>query len=175
MAHLIAMVLVDQNWGIGCDGSQNIFLKEDLARFKATTQGHTILYGRKTLLTFSKQQPLPSRVNYILSRQEGLQIPNATLFHDIPSLLQALPPEETAFVIGGGSVYQALLPYVHQAYVTKVETSLPADTHFPPLDDLPHWQVSHQSSPLQEGDIHYRYVTYDNHSPLPFPHLSEKE
>ena len=38
-----AIVVVDRNWGIGKDGDQQVYLKEDLKRFKALTMGHAVI------------------------------------------------------------------------------------------------------------------------------------
>ena len=46
------IVAVDENWGIGKDGEQLIYISADLKRFKALTMGHSLVLGRKTLATF---------------------------------------------------------------------------------------------------------------------------
>ena len=62
------IVAVDQNWAIGKDGDQLVYLKEDLKRFRTLTSGHTVILGRKTLATFPGGRPLKNRRNLILSR-----------------------------------------------------------------------------------------------------------
>ena len=47
------IVAVDQNWAIGKDGDQLVYLSEDLKRFKSLTTGHPVILGRKTLATWS--------------------------------------------------------------------------------------------------------------------------
>ena len=61
------IVAVDENWGIGKDGDQLVYLSQDLKRFKALTTGHPVLLGRKTLATFPGGRPLKNRRNLILS------------------------------------------------------------------------------------------------------------
>ena len=46
------IVAVDQNWAIGKDGEQLLYLSQDLKRFKALTLGHAVILGRRTLSTF---------------------------------------------------------------------------------------------------------------------------
>ena len=65
---MIAIVAVDQNWGIGKDGDQLMYIPEDLKRFKAFTTGNTIVLGHKTVATFPGGKPLKNRRNLILSR-----------------------------------------------------------------------------------------------------------
>ena len=43
------IVAVDQNWAIGKDGEQLLYLSQDLKRFKALTLGHAVILGRRTL------------------------------------------------------------------------------------------------------------------------------
>lgn len=153
------IVVVDKNWAIGKGGDQLCYLKEDLKRFKELTSGHTVILGRKTLATFPGGRPLKNRENLILSRNPGFQAEGAQVFRDVPSLLAAAPAD--SFVIGGGSVYAALLPYCDTAYVTKIDHAFPdADTFFPDLDADPAWQVVSTGEPLEQDGLVYQYVTY---------------
>ena len=153
------IVAADQNWAIGKGGDQLCYLKEDLKRFKELTSGHPVILGRKTLATFPGGRPLKNRDNLILSRDPDFQAEGAKVFHDMASLLAAAPAD--SFVIGGGSVYKALLPYCDMAYVTKIDHTFPdADTFFPDLDADPAWQVVSAEAPLEQDGLVYRYVTY---------------
>ena len=154
-----AIVAVDQFWAIGKDGDQLCYLKEDLKRFKALTTGHPVILGRKTLATFPGGRPLKGRRNLVLSRSPDLEIEGAEVYHDLDSLLAAAPAD--SFVIGGESVYRALLPYCDRVYVTKISRSWPADVWFPNLDQDPRWRVCRVEPPLEEDHIPYQYVTYE--------------
>ena len=75
------------------------------------------------------------------------------------SLLATAPADR--FVIGGGSVSPALLPYCDTAYVTKIAHAFPeADTFFPDLDADPAWRAVRTEEPLEQDGLVYRYVTY---------------
>ena len=152
------IVAVDQNWAIGKGGDQLAYLSADLRRFKEITMGHPIILGRKTLATFPGSRPLKGRRNLILSRTPGFQVEGAEVFGDLEALRAAAPDD--AVVVGGGSVYQALLPWCDTAYVTKIDRQFPADTWFPNLDQDPGWTVMEQEPPLEEKGIPFRYVTY---------------
>ena len=153
------IVAVDQNWAIGKGGDQLCYLKEDLKRFKELTLGHPVILGRKTLATFPGGRPLTNRDNLILSRDPGFSAEGGTVFHDLESLLAVAPAD--SFVIGGGSVYKALLPYCDTAYVTKIGHAFPeADTFFPDLDADPAWRAVGTEAPLEQDGLVYRYVTY---------------
>lgn len=153
------IVAVDRNWAIGKDGDQLVYLSEDLKHFKALTTGHPVILGRKTLATFPGGRPLKGRRNMILSRSPGFAPEGAEVFQNLPALLEAAP--EDAFVLGGASVYAALLDKCDTAYVTKIEASFPGpDCFFPNLDRLPQWHVTDEGPTLEEQGLRFRYVTY---------------
>lgn len=153
------IVAVDQNWAIGKDGDQLIYIPEDLKRFKALTFGHPVILGRKTLATFPNGRPLKGRRNLILSRNPDFAPEGAEVFSTLESLENAAATD--AFVIGGASVYQALLNRCDTAYVTKIHQSFSnADCWFPNLDSLPQWQVVEEEPALEDQGVSFHYVTY---------------
>ncbi len=153
-----AIVAVDQNWAIGNGGNLLFRIPADLRRFKALTTGHPVILGRKTLETFPGGRPLPGRANLILSRNPAFQVEGAAVYPDLDALLMAAPAD--SFVIGGESVYRALLPHCDTVYVTKIEATAPADTFFPDLDSLPGWQVTEESGPHEYEGLAFRYLSY---------------
>lgn len=152
------IVAVDQNWAIGKDGDQLVYLKEDLKRFRTLTSGHTVILGRKTLATFPGGRPLKNRRNLILSRNPQFQTEGAEVFSSVEELVQKA--DKDAFVIGGASVYEQLLPYCDTAYITKIHAAFPADTYFPNLDKSEEWKVREESESLEQDGVSYHYVTY---------------
>lgn len=152
------IVIVDQNWGIGNEGDQLLYLKPDLKRFQELTSGNPLIVGRKTLETFPGGKPLKNRRNLILTKQTDFEMEGAEVFHDLATLLEYAPEE--SFVVGGESVYRQLLPYCDKAYVTKVHRVHPADTYFPNLDQDALWWVEEEEGPFLYEDITYSYVTY---------------
>ena len=157
------IVAADRNWGIGRDGDQLVYLKEDLKRFKALTLGKVVILGRKTLATFPGGRPLPGRRNFILSRDPNFAPPGAEVFHSLEALLAAAPPG--AAVIGGESVYRALLPWCRRAYVTRIQAEFSAGAWCPDLDADPAWTVTEESAPLEQDGLIYHYVTYERREP----------
>lgn len=152
------IVAVDQNWAIGRGGEQLIYVSADLKRFKALTMGHSLILGRKTLATFPGGRPLKGRRNLILSRNPDFAPEGAEVYPDMESLLAQV--EEDAFVIGGASVYEALLDRCEKVYVTKLHASWPADCWFPDLDSRPGWKVLEEEPEQEENGVKFHYVTY---------------
>jgi len=152
------IVAVDQNWAIGFGGDQLFYIPADLKHFKELTTGHPVILGRKTLATFPGGRPLKGRPNLILSRNPDFAPEGAQVYPDLDSLLAAAP--EDSFVIGGESVYRALLPHCSVAHVTKVDASFEADTWFPDLDKDPNWYIDETSKDMEHEGLIFRYVTY---------------
>ena len=155
---MILIAVVDENWAIGRDGDQLIYIPEDLKRFQALTREHAVLFGRKTMETFPGGRPLKNRRNLILSTRVGYQVEGGEVFATLEAALEAAPAD--TFVIGGESVYRQCLPYCHTAYITKVQAAFPADTRIPNLDEDPDWAVVEEEGPFFHGEIPYTYVTY---------------
>lgn len=154
-----AIVAVDENWAIGKDGDQLCYLHADLKRFKALTTGHPVILGRKTLATFPGGRPLKGRRNLILSRDPGFRPEGAEVYPSVEALLAQAP--EDSFVIGGESVYRALLGQCETVFVTRIAAQFAADAWFPDLDRDPAWRVSGEEESLEEKGLCFRYVTYE--------------
>ena len=152
------IVAVDENWGIGRNGDQLIYLREDLKRFKALTMGHPVILGRKTMATFPGGRPLKGRRNLILSRSPDFAPQGGEVYRSMEELLAQAT--EDAFVIGGASVYNALIDRCDTAYVTKIQKAFPADCWFPDLDRDPAWRAEEVSEEREQDGVRYRYVTY---------------
>lgn len=153
------IVAVDENWAIGNGGDQLVYIPADLKRFQSLTRGHTVILGRKTLATFPGGRPLKGRTNLILSRNPAFAPEGAQVFPDLDSLLAAVTDPD-AFVIGGASVYEALLHRCDTVYVTKIHKTYPADCWFPDLDHAPHWTPAETSETQEDAGVSFHYVTY---------------
>lgn len=136
---MIAIAAVDRNNGLGKDGHLLVYLSSDLQQFKARTMGKVLIYGRKTLATFPKEQPLPKRLNLVLSRQD-LTVPGAEVLPSLEALHARLAElrregysDDDFVVIGGASIYHSLLPEITDFYLTEIDADLGADCF---LDDL---------------------------------------
>ena len=163
------IVNVTQNWGIGKDGDLLVSIPTDLRRFRALTTGKTVIYGRKTLLTFPHARPLPNRENWILSATPGFSVPGAAVFPSLAALQEALRtrPADSLCLIGGASVYRALLPWCSRVLLTQTCADLPADRFFPDLGQLPNWRCTDTGRLQEDGGHCFRYLTYENDAPLP--------
>ena len=153
------IVAVYSDWGIGRDGTQPAALSSDRKFFRETTKGAMVIVGSRTIEDFPGRKPLPGRVNVALTRRCA-EIPGFTVCHSPEEAMALAEQAETCFVIGGGSVYQQMLPYCDTAYVTKVHCNPGSDTFFPNLDKTDEWYLAQTLQSGEENGISYEMLLY---------------
>ncbi|MBP3493821.1 MAG: dihydrofolate reductase [Oscillospiraceae bacterium] len=153
-----AIVAVSENWGIGKDNDLLFRISADLKRFKALTAGHTVIMGRKTLLSLPGGKGLPNRRNLVLTSDKSFTAENAETVNTLYEAVYTAGAD--AFVIGGATVYRQLLALCDRVYVTKVFASPEADAFFPDLDADPKWTVAEESEIMEENGLRFQYVDY---------------
>jgi dihydrofolate reductase len=130
---------VAENGVIGREGGLPWRLSADLKRFKALTMGHPIIMGRRTWDSLGR--PLPGRTSIVVTRQTRwpTPYPEVVVVHEIADALNAAAAspggDREAFVIGGGELYAAALPYANRLYLTRVLSSVEGDATFPPYNE----------------------------------------
>ena len=126
---------VDKNFGLGNKGKLLFHIPEDLKNFRRLTLGHTIIFGRKTLETFPNQNPLDGRRNILLSCSHE-NISGAEVVGSIEKLFDVLNTAEDNFVIGGEQIFNELIPYAAEIFLTVVDAEVDADAYFPNVDEF---------------------------------------
>lgn len=158
-----AIVAVDNNWGIGYKGELLEHLPPDLKYFKELTTSHVVVMGRKTWDSLPTK-PLKDRLNIVITTGER-QFDEMTCFMHMDEArvrLIHLDEDDEWFIIGGGSIYEQLLPLCDRVYVTKIlKDHKDVDTYFPNLDKDPKWEVSTCTELRDYKDISYAFLTYD--------------
>ncbi len=124
---------------IGCDCDLVFDIKEDLKRFREiTSSGSAIMVmGRKTFE--SLPGILPDRHHIILTKNKDYTVKNANerveILTDINEVIKRYADtNEEVFVIGGGVVFDELMPYTKKHYITYVDKEAKGDTFFPEFD-----------------------------------------
>ena len=156
------IVAVDKNWGIGKDNRLLVSIPADMKFFRTTTTGKVVVMGRKTLESFPGGQPLKNRTNIVLTRDVNYKVKDAVIVHSVEELLEELKKydSEEVYVIGGDSVYSAMLDHCDTAYVTKIDFAYEADTWFPTLDERDDWSPAEASEEQTYFDLEYQFVKY---------------
>ncbi len=155
---MFAIVAVDNRWGIGREGDLLFRVSDDLKRFRALTEGHTVLMGRKTLESLPKQRGLPNRRNMVLTTNRAYTAENVETVHS-PAEAVLLAPED-CWLIGGASVYRELLPVCQRVYVTRIDGDGGADVFFPDLEHDRRWRLDKKGDVQEENGLRFRYEEY---------------
>lgn len=157
------IVAVDKNWAIGKDNGLLVSIPADMKFFRETTIGKVVVMGRKTLESFPGGQPLKKRTNIVLTRDANYNVKDAIVVHSIEALLEELKKyeQEEIYVIGGESIYRALLPHCNVAHVTKINHAYAADTYFPNLDEMADWEITGVSEEQTYFNLEYEFVRYE--------------
>jgi dihydrofolate reductase len=107
------------------------YLPEDLKHFKAVTRDATVVMGRRTWDSLPlRSKPLPNRENLVLTRHHDWSAVGARSVFDLRSALLSTKP---LWVIGGGQVYEAALPFADRICETLIDAEMPGDTTAPHL------------------------------------------
>lgn len=147
------IVAIAENGAIGKDNQLLWKIRDDLKLFKATTNGHVVIHGRKSFESIGK--PLPNRSNIVITRNKTYNPKGAFLTHSLDealALAKKLEQNNEVFVLGGAEIYRQALPVIDKLYISHVHASFPdADTFFPEVD-LSKWkQIVKQS--FNQNDV----------------------
>ena len=156
------IVNVDNNWGIGSNNDLLYHIPEDMKFFKEKTTGNVVIMGLATLMSFPHSKPLPNRVNIVLSADKDFTCEGAVVCFSIEEVLEEASKydSDNVYIIGGASVYAQFIDYCDTAYITKVNSSKPADKFFPNLDEKEEWKITEESETFRSGDLEYKFCTY---------------
>jgi dihydrofolate reductase len=160
MKNISLIAAVGRRGELGKNNQLLWHLPQDMVHFKETTRGATVVMGRKTWDSIPKKfRPLPGRRNLVISKQKDFQATGAQVVGSVQAALDALQPEEKAFVIGGAQIYAAFLPYAHELVLTEIDHAFDADTFFPPWPRADYDEISRRNDTSAQGWA-LSFVTY---------------
>ncbi|ABZ75485.1 Dihydrofolate reductase [Shewanella halifaxensis HAW-EB4] len=152
----IAMIAaMANNRVIGKDNQMPWHLPEDLRHFKAMTLGKPVVMGRKTYESIGR--PLPGRHNIVISRQTDLSIDGVTIVSSFAEAKIAAGECEELVVMGGGQLYEMLLPQADILYLTEIALTVDGDTYFPEWDDGS-WQEVSRNVAEDDKQLEYSFI-----------------
>lgn len=157
---------VDENNAIGYNGDQLHYISRDLKHFKELTTGNIVIMGRRTFEAIGRA--LPNRNNIVVTSHLIVPAINEDNLYSVGTLEDAYELAENLdgekiYVIGGGQLYEAAMPYTQTIELTEILTKAEnADTYFPSSREL--WK----DFVLSKATLHYqdypgglyRFATY---------------
>lgn len=172
-----AIVATDEVGAIGRGNAIPWRASADMKRFKRLTLGCPVIMGYRTAKSIG--MALPGRYNIVLSTQhDTAPFPGQALvravaqarelaIHHIETHESCWEREE-AFIIGGGQIYKAFMPFYDGLHLTTVHTRIPdADAFFPVDTFLNRYASTRQlrlcsggDRQIQDGDYKTTYAHY---------------
>lgn len=152
IARLSLIWAMAENGVIGRKGDLPWSLPDDLARFKALTEGHTVIMGRHTWESLWIR-PLPGRTNIVVSRRHDFAPEGAHVVRSLGAAL-ALAPTEEVFCIGGAGLFLKALPFATRLEMTLVHADIDGDVYMPSID-WSQWMLV--GDELHEADQDHAY------------------
>jgi dihydrofolate reductase len=145
------IVAMDEDRGIGKDGTIPWRLKTDLQNFRNLTLDQVVIMGRKTYQALPG--PLPRRNCVVLTRSDD--ITGVQCFNELPKALLAYP---NAWIIGGGSIFRQTLQLADELYVTRVSNRFNCDTFFPEFENT--FEIRKRSAEMREAGMTFCFEEY---------------
>lgn len=159
MSQLSMIVAMAHERIIGADNDMPWHLPADLAHFKRTTMGKPVVMGRKTYESIGKA--LPGRHNIVITTNQTYQLEDATVVYSVAEALAECAKEDEVMIIGGGTIYELLIPHADKLHLTFIDKKVAGDTQFPDWTQYGVWQeISREAHQADEKNPHdYQFVT----------------
>lgn len=155
------IVAMAKNRAIGINNTLLCHISNDLKHFKKVTSGHCVVMGQRTFKSLPNGA-LPNRRNIVLTDCYETAPKGTEIATSLKHVFELVKDEEEVFIIGGGSVYEQMLPYANKLYITYMDKSFEADTFFPPFN-LDDWELIELEVIDDDPsvDFSYRFETYE--------------
>jgi dihydrofolate reductase len=150
------IVAASANNVIGANAGLPWRLREDLRRFKEITMGKPIIMGRLTFESIGKA--LPGRRSIVITRQVDYQQQGIEVVTTPDAALELAGDADEVMIIGGGEVYEQLLPMTGRIYLTRIHAEFDGDTFFPEINE-DEWRIV-SSEPLPPNDERAFSISY---------------
>ena len=166
-----AIVAVDDQWGIGKDGTMPWpHLAEDLKRFKKLTDDSVIVMGKNTWLSLPKR-PLPNRDNVIVTRTLGQEQDSdfaIKVSGDPKAIITKLKQtfDGDIWIIGGADIYRQFLPFCNSVYITRIHDDYECDTRFPTAILERYFMLDYTENSILDNDVETHYEIWEKHDIL---------
>ncbi len=155
---VVLVAAVASNAVIGAHGGMPWHLPEDLKRFKQLTLGHPVIMGRKTWESIGRA--LPGRRNIVVTRRTAFEAPGAEVVESLRAALALCAHERMVFVIGGGELYRAALPFAAELALTEIHRDYAGDVRFPDFDREA-WKETRREPRFAADGTRFDFVVYE--------------
>ena len=137
MVELVSVAAVAENGVIGDDGELPWpSIPADKRQYRERIRNDPVILGRKTF--DSMRDDLPGSAQIVLSRsQDSFDVDTAHHAEGVEAAVEVAASlgAATAYVIGGGKIYDLFQPHVDRMALSRVHGEYDGDSHYPDWDD----------------------------------------
>jgi len=123
-------------------------LPADLAHFKRLTLRKPILMGRRTWESLPGL--LPGRTHIVISRDPDYRAEGALVVPSPRAAIAAAAGADELMVVGGETIYRAMLPLADRMYLTLIAARIEGDAYFPEWAPAAWRETAHETRPRDE-------------------------
>jgi dihydrofolate reductase len=149
---IILVAAVARNGVIGQGNRLPWHLPADLAHFKRLTLDKPIVMGRRTWESLPGL--LPRRRHIVISADPGYRAEGGEVVASPTAALAAAGAAPEVMVVGGATVYAALLPKATHLALTLVDADIPGDVHFPEWSPSAWREIRREHRPADARNAH---------------------
>ncbi|WP_277555760.1 dihydrofolate reductase [Halobaculum limi] len=139
---LVSVAAVAENGVIGADGELPWpSIPADKRQYRERIRNDPVILGRKTFE--SMLDDLPGSAQIVLSRsRDSFDVETAHHAEDVADAVQIVASlgADTAYVIGGGVIYELFQPHVDRMALSRVHGEYDGDSHYPEWDEAD-WEL----------------------------------
>ena len=160
MSEIIIIAAMAKNHVIGVDNRLPWHLPDDLKHFKQLTLNKAIIMGRKTWESLPGL--LPNRRHIVITRNPDYVVQGAETVSSLEQAIELVAPDQPAFIVGGGNVYQQAIQLADKMYLTIVDSEVEGDAFFPNWDESLWHEVNREFHPADEKhNYDFAFVEYE--------------
>lgn len=157
MIKIKIIAAVDSVGGLGKDNKLVWKIPSEMRHFIKSTSGKTIVMGRKTFDSIPGK--LPNRKIIVLSHSKDKPEGADYLFNSVKDIIDYANKEGLGelWICGGGIVYSEFLPLADEIIISRIQTTIGADSFFPIIGM--DFEMTGKSSIInQDGDQHSYFI-----------------
>ncbi len=135
---LVSVAALSENGVIGRGGELPWpSVPADKRQYRARIATDPVIFGRVTFE--SMRDDLPGSAQIVMSRSmddDDVSLEDAYVVSSVEEAIEtAAELSETAYVIGGGTIYELFQPHVDRMVLSRIPGTYEGDTYFPSWDD----------------------------------------
>ncbi len=100
--------------------------------------GKPMIMGRLTFESIGRA--LPGRRSIVVTRQPDYTAEGCDVAATPEAALELASNADEVMIVGGGKIYEQLLPLANRIYMTRVHAEISGDTFFPEID-ADEWRI----------------------------------